>query len=76
MPEFKSVPFDPPIDRKNDAGSVSASLQTLIANEAASGWDFVGIQNHSTVVPGSSGCFGFGSTPPYPKTFSVAVFKR
>ncbi|MDU8926602.1 hypothetical protein RXV86_04315 [Alisedimentitalea sp. MJ-SS2] len=74
--EFKSVAFDPAVGTGGSAGSVASDLQRLISSEVSSGWEFVGVQNHSTVVPGSNGCFGFGATAPYPKTFSIAVFKR
>jgi hypothetical protein len=72
--QYKAVGFDPAASRDGTAGAAAAALEQLIASYAASGWEFVGLQNHSTVVPGSSGCFGFGATPPYPQTLSIAVF--
>ena len=74
--EYKSLPFDPPIDNNVPAESTARDLDVLISREATSGWEFIGLQNHSTVVPGSSGCFGLGATSPYPKTISVAVFRK
>lgn len=74
--EYKAVPFEPLIDRSRATEGVSRDLQALIDREVASGWDFVGIQNHSTVIPGSSGCFGIGASPPYPKTMSIVVFGK
>lgn len=74
--EYKSVPFDPAIGSDGSTASVASALESLIAEEASAGWEFVGLQKHDTVVPGSSGCFGFGATSPYPKSFSIAVFKR
>lgn len=74
--DYKCVPFEPPIDRKAPAHGVASSLDTVISTEASAGWEFVGLENHSTVVPGSNGCFGFGATSPYEKTFSVAVFRK
>lgn len=74
--EYKSVPFDPSIQRENPADGVAVDLQKVIANQARDGWEFVGLQNHSSIVPGSSGCFGFGETSPYAQTVSVAVFKK
>lgn len=55
---------------------MASALDTVIASEAKAGWDFVGLENHSTAVPGSNGCFGFEATSPYEKTFSVAVFRK
>lgn len=74
--EYKAVAFDPPVDRGDSAGHAAANLQNLIARETTGGWEFAGLENHSTVVPGSNGCFGFGATSPYPKTISIAMFKR
>jgi hypothetical protein len=73
--QYKAVGFDPSLGRGGGADAVAASLEKLIASYAASGWEFVGVQNHSTIIPGSSGCFGIGATSPYPHTFSVVVFR-
>ncbi|HKK37557.1 MAG TPA: hypothetical protein VJ994_14800 [Paracoccaceae bacterium] len=70
------MPFEPAVDRNDDSGSTAAALDRLVQSEASEGWDFVSLANHSTLVPGSRGCFGFGSSDPYPKTMSVAVFRR
>ncbi|MDE4063244.1 hypothetical protein [Phaeobacter gallaeciensis] len=74
--DYKCVPFEPAIDRKDPVSGVAASLDSVISTEAKAGWEFVGLENHSTVVPGSNGCFGFGATSPFEKTFSVAVFRK
>lgn len=73
--EYKTAPFEPSAAGGSTA-TVATALEFLIAAEAAKGWDFVALENHSTVVPGESGCFGIGATAPYPKTFSVAVFRK
>ena len=75
MMHYRAVGFDPPASRDGTAGAAAAALESLIASHAASGWEFVGVQNHSTVVPGSSGCFGLGATAPYPQTLSIVVFR-
>lgn len=74
--EYKAEPFEPGVDRNASTDSVASALDALIKREAANGWEFVELANHSTVVPGSNGCFGFGATAPYAKTMSVAVFRR
>ena len=73
---YKCVPFEPAIDRQAPVQGVSQSLDSLIKSEAADGWEFVSLENSSTVVPGNSGCFGFGETSAYAKTFSIAVFRK
>jgi hypothetical protein len=72
---YMAVGFDPPASRDGTAGAAAASLESIINAHAARGWEFVGVQNHSTVVPGSSGCFGIGATAPYPQTLSIVVFR-
>jgi hypothetical protein len=74
--QYLAVGFDPPVRRDSATESATRALEGLISSHAAEGWEFVGLQNHSTVVPGSNGCFGFGATPPYPQTVSIAVFRR
>ena len=74
--QFLAVPFDPPASRDGTASSAASQLQTLIDTHAGSGWDYIGLDNHSTIVPGSMGCFGIGATPPYPRTISITVFRK
>jgi hypothetical protein len=74
--QYLSVGFDPGVRREGPTESAARALDALISTHAADGWEFVGVQNHSTVVPGSSGCFGFGATPPYPQTVSIVVFRK
>lgn len=74
--DYKCIPFDPATDRSSPASTIANQLEVLVDAEKSSGWEFVGLENHATVVPGSSGCFGWGSTNPYEHTFSVAVFRR
>lgn len=73
---YVAVAFDPPTSRNLTAETTASALDALIQRYASNGWEFVGIQNHSTVVPGSAGCFGFGATSPYPMTVSIAVFRK
>jgi hypothetical protein len=74
--EYKAIPFEPPVSRQDSTTSVAAALASTIQAHAVEGWEFVELANHSTVVPGSEGCFGIGATSPYPKTMSAAVFRR
>lgn len=74
--DYKCVAFDPGIDRATPATTIATRLESLIKSEASDGWEFAGLENHATVVPGSNGCFGWGATNPYEHTFSVAVFRK
>ena len=73
---YKAVPFDPGVGRADSVGDTALRLAELINAESGSGWEFVELSNHSTIVPGDAGCFGIGATAPYPKTVSVAVFRQ
>ncbi len=73
--QYMTLGFEPQV-AGGSSESVAAALETMITYQAADGWEFVALENHSTVVPGDSGCFGLGATAPYPKTFAIAVFRR
>lgn len=73
---YKVIAFDPGVGRSDSVGDTASSLQSLIGKESEDGWEFVELANHSTVVPGSSGCFGIGARAPYTKTVSAAVFRK
>ena len=73
--QYKARGFEPSV-AGGSSDSVANALENLIHLEAVDGWEFVAVENHSTVVPGDAGCFGIGATAPYPKTFSIAVFRR
>lgn len=74
--QYKVVSFDPGATSKDAVTYAASQLESLIGEAAANGWEFVELSNYSTIVPGTLGCFGFGATAPYPKTISMAVFKR
>ena len=74
--QYKCVPFDPATGREKPVVAIASQLGSVISAEATDGFEFVGLENHSTVVPGSNGCFGWGATSPYEHTFSVAVFRK
>jgi hypothetical protein len=73
--QYKVVPFEPSA-AGGQTSSIAGALESLIAEAGEQGWDFVAVENHSTVVPGDAGCFGIGATSPYPKTFSLVVFRK
>jgi hypothetical protein len=74
--EYKAVGFDPAMSRANSVAGAAADLERLVSSHATEGWEFLGLQNHSTVVPGTGGCFGLGATSPYDVTVSIAVFYK
>jgi hypothetical protein len=74
--QYKVIPFDPGATRNDAVTYAAGQLQALIDQATAGGWEFVELANYSTIVPGSPGCFGFFATQPYPKTISMAVFRK
>jgi hypothetical protein len=74
--EYRFIPFEPAISNANPTGAATDALASAVQTQVNSGWEFMGIENHSTVVPGSRGCFGFGASNPYPKTVSILVFRK
>ena len=73
---YRFVPFEPAVSVSNPTGSTTDALAKLVQTQMNDGWEFVSIENHSTIVPGTNGCFGVGTTSPYPKTVSIAVFRK
>lgn len=74
--EYRAVAFDPVVTRNGGAGGAARDLGALITQQSAEGWEYLGLDNHSSVIAGSEGCFGIGATSPFPVTISIAVFYR
>jgi len=73
---YKTVAFTPAVGNTAPTETAATALEGAISEHASDGWEFLGIQNHSTMVPGTNGCFGIGKTSPYSVTMSLLVFKR
>jgi hypothetical protein len=73
---YKVVSFQASISNTGSGQDVAAALQRAIDQEAANGWEFVQIQELTTFVAGSSGCFGLGATPGTTTSMSVLIFNR
>ena len=73
---YKVVSFQASISSTGSGQDVAVALQRAIDQEATSGWEFVQIQELTTFVAGSSGCFGLGATPGTTTSMAVLVFKR
>jgi hypothetical protein len=73
---FKVVPFQAAISHYGTMHELAASLQIAIDLENADGWDFVQLQELTTWVDGSSGCFGIGAVSGHNRAIPVLIFKR
>jgi hypothetical protein len=74
--KYKVVPFSAALTNTQDASHLAASVEGIISSHAASGWEYVGIHQLQTFKAGSSGCFGFGATPPITTTTEFVVFRQ
>ena len=73
---YKVVSFQASISNTGSGQDVAVALQRAIDQEATSGWEFIQIQELTTFVAGSSGCFGLGATPGTTTSMSVLIFKK
>jgi hypothetical protein len=74
--QYKAVGLDPSPQRFGLMETTRADLESMINSHAADGWEFVGVQNHSTLIPGTSRFFGFWAGTPYQHTVSIVVFRK
>ena len=73
---YKVVPFQAHISNTGSGQDLATGLQQIINQETAAGWGFVQIQELTTSIAGSSGCFGFGATPGQTVSMSVLIFRK
>jgi hypothetical protein len=73
---YKVVPFQANISNTGSDKDLASGLQQIINQEAAGGWTFVQIQELTTAMAGSSGCFGLGATPGTTVYLSVLIFHK
>jgi hypothetical protein len=73
---YKVVPFQAHISNTGSGQDLATGLQQIINQEASDGWSFVQIQELTTSIAGSSGCFGLGATPGTTVSMSVLIFQK
>ncbi len=74
--DYKVVPFEASVQRNGSTSDAADQLQSLIDGQTGQGWEYQGLENVSTNVAPTSGCFGLGAQPGYSISVSVAVFKK
>ncbi len=74
--EYLVKSITPKITSKTEKAQVAAQIQELIAEYSEEGYEYVGIEHLSTVVPPTEGCFGLGSSPGYQITVQLIIFKK
>lgn len=74
--QYKVVPFAAAVDSRQDAKAVVSEIENIIQRHASDGWEYVGVHQLQTFKAGSSGCFGFGATPPTTVTTEFVVFRQ
>lgn len=73
---YKVVPFQAHIANTGSGQDVASGLQQIINQEATGGWRFVQIEELTTSMAGSSGCFGIGAMPGTTVYMSVVIFQK
>lgn len=74
--EYKVVPFNASLRRKDSADEAARQLQALIDEQTAKGYEFVRLEEITTHVDGTMGCFGIGAKPGFMVIVDVAVFRK
>lgn len=74
--EYKVLPFNAALRRKDSADEAARQLQQLIDEQVAQGYEFVRLEEITTHVDGSNGCLGIGAKPAFLVSVDVAVFKK
>ena len=74
--EYRVLPFNANLKRDDSADNAAVQLQRLIDAQLAEGYEYVRLEDITTNVEGTNGCFGFGAQPGFTVTVSVAVFKK
>lgn len=74
--EYIVVPFAANIASTGNAKAASDQLEQLIRANATNGYEFYSLEDITTNVAPSDGCFGFGAKPGYTTTVQCIVLKK
>ena len=74
--EYKVVPFVADINRNSTSDEVAGQLEQVINTYAKQGWIYLRMEDVTTNVAPSNGCFGFGSQPGYTTTKQLIIFGK
>ncbi|HEU4557692.1 MAG TPA: hypothetical protein VFS20_07575 [Longimicrobium sp.] len=74
--QYRVIPFTANIANNEGAGAAAGQLQNLIGQLGSEGWDYVRLEELTTYVAGTDGCFGIGAVPGTTRSVSLAVFRR
>lgn len=70
------VPFVASIANNGTTADAAQQLQQLIQHYTTQGYRYVRLEQVTTTVAGTNGCFGIGATPAVVRSFSMAVFEH
>ncbi len=74
---YKVIPFLPSINQKKENSEhVAEQLEGIIRRGNEADWEFVSLEEVSTYILPSAGCFGLGATPGYTASRQMVVFKK
>lgn len=69
------VPFVASIANNGTAADAAQQLQQLIQQYSSQGYRYVRLEQVTTTVAGTTGCFGLGATPSTMRSLSMVVFE-
>lgn len=73
---YKVVPFRSKLPNSGNGTEISTAIEEIVNKEFESGWSFVQIQELTTHVSGTNGCFGFFAEPSRTIYLTVLIFRR
>lgn len=73
---YSVIPFHATVGNKGTDADAAKQVQSLIDQQASSGWEFVSCGNIDTTIAGSNGCFGFGAQAAVNTSVLVLIFKK
>ncbi len=74
--QSRVIPFTASIANNEGAAAAAGQLQSVIASQAADGWEYVRLEQVETHIAGNNGCFGIGASPMLTRSVSMAVFRQ
>ncbi len=74
--DYKIVPYNPSINIDGSVKEIASEMEAIIQARSAAGWEYIRVEQVTTFIRGTSGCFGYGAKPGYNQVLHFMVFKK
>jgi hypothetical protein len=74
--KYKVIPFVPSVANKSTSELAAKQLEAIINEMSQEGWNYVRVENITTLIAGTNGCFGLFGSPPQISTKQLIVFAQ